>query len=149
MQIRAKHLGYQFGQIELRMATDGPLDEYQEVDIALDPYPYPGGGTTCDALYYGVPVITLAGRQHHARFGVSILQNVGLGNLVAESLAEYEELAVALAGEKNLLEKLHERLRQQMKQSPLMDAQSYVRDMEMAYEEIWSAWQRKSVAGKC
>ena len=68
---------------------------------------------------------------------------------MAESLAEYEELAVALAGEKNLLEKLHERLRQQMKQSPLMDAQSYVRDMEMAYEEIWSAWQRKSVAGKC
>ena len=140
---RARRVGYQADQLELRLSTDGPLQEYQELDIALDTYPYPGGGTTCDALYYGVPVITLAGHHHGARFGASILQNVGLGSLVADSPAAYVALASALAAEPQLLAKLHQVLPQKIEQSPLMDGRGYVQDIEAVYEKVWAVWMRQ------
>ena len=140
---RARRVGYQADQLELRLSTDGPLQEYQELDIALDTYPYPGGGTTCDALYYGVPVITLAGHHHGARFGASILQNVGLGSLVTDSPAAYVALASALAAEPQLLAKLHQVLPQKIEQSPLMDGRGYVQDIEAVYEKVWAVWMRQ------
>jgi predicted O-linked N-acetylglucosamine transferase (SPINDLY family) len=146
---RARRIGYQASQLELRMATDGLLQEYRELDIALDTYPYPGGGTTCDALYYGVPVITLAGKHHGSRFGASILKNLGLGNLVADTPEEYAALAITLAGETELLAKLHQILPERMKQSPLMDGPGYVREIEAAYETIWAAWLRQENPEEC
>ena len=76
-------------QIELRPASKTHLAEYLETDIALDTYPYVGGATTCDALYMGIPVITLAGSRHRTRFGLSMLKNVGLENCLAKTPDEY------------------------------------------------------------
>ena len=73
------------------------LNDYANIDIALDTFPYPGGGTTCDALYMGVPVITLAGERHNARFGLSLLHNVGLDECCAYTEDEYVERAVQLS----------------------------------------------------
>ena len=84
-------------KIEFRGESVNYLAEYNEVDIALDTYPYVGGGTTCEALYMGTPVITLVGDRPGARFGYSILKNLGLDDCIAASKAEYIEKAVALA----------------------------------------------------
>ena len=95
---------------------------------------------TCVALYMGVPVVTLAGTRHGARFGLSLLENVGIGELAAKNEQEYIEKAVALARDKELLTALHAQLRPMMQASPLMDGRNYVREMEAAYERIWGEW---------
>lgn len=116
------------------------LAHYADMDIALDTYPYPGGGTTCDALYMGVPVVTLVGARHNARFGYSLLMNVGLGELCAFSPEEYIEKAVALAGDAPRLQRYHLTLRRQMRRSPVMQAEDYMGDVERLYEKIYHAW---------
>ena len=113
---------------------------YADVDIALDTYPYPGGGTTCDALYMGVPVITLVGRRHNARFGYSLLMNAGLPELCAFTPEEYVAKAVALAGDKARLRRYHQVLRRQLLLSPVMQAEDYMGDVEAAYQRIYRQW---------
>ena len=110
------------------------------MDIALDTYPYPGGGTTCEALYMGVPVVSLYGQRHGSRFGYSLLNNTGLGELAAASEDEYVRIAVTLARDRELLKGLHTSLRQMMQKSSVMNAQGYVREAEEAYEKIWKDW---------
>lgn len=129
-------LGFALERVELRPATDTYMNEYLDMDIALDTYPYPGGGTTCDALYMGVPVVTLAGDRHSRRFGYSILKNVGLEELVAEELQAYVDKAVALASEGELLDILHKNLRDMLLKSPLMDEKAYVGEMETLYKYL-------------
>lgn len=116
------------------------LPSYSKVDIALDTYPYPGGGTTCDALYMGVPVITLVGERHNARFGYSLLMNIGLSECCAFSIPEYIEKAVALAKDGTRLSRYHQVLRRQMETSPLMQATNYMMEVETAYERIFQQW---------
>ena len=116
------------------------LQAYQQMDIALDTYPYPGGGTTCDALYMGVPVITLTGQRHNARFGYSLLMNAGLPELCACSLQEYEDKAVALAEDTRRLRRYHQVIRRQMRQSPVMQAVPYMMEVERLYTRIWLDW---------
>ena len=79
------------------------LAAYNRMDIALDPFPYPGGGTTCDALYMGVPVVTLAGESLGSRFGASLLENIGAGALVTHSEEAYIACAVSLANDAEML----------------------------------------------
>ena len=116
------------------------LNEYADMDIALDTFPYPGGGTTCEALFMGCPLVTLAGKRHGARFGYSILKNIGLEELAADSVENYIEIAVALAGDRDLLSYLQKNLRSIMQKSYLMNGENYVREVEAAYEEIWQRW---------
>ena len=106
---------------------------YSRVDIALDTYPYHGTTTTCEALWMGVPVVTLAGVTHVARVGVSLLHAVGLDDLVAERPEEYVATAVTLANDRQRLLYLRENLRQMMACSPLMDAAGVTREVEEAY----------------
>jgi len=130
-------------QIELRgsvLASTEHLAMYQEVDIALDPFPYNGTTTSCEALWMGVPVITLAGRTHAARVGVSLLSSVGLPELIADTPAAYLELAVRLAKDLDRLETLREGLRHKMQQSPLTDATGFTRSLESVYRMIWKKW---------
>lgn len=138
--LRAKKIGFTAKQLEIRGASMEYLSEYNDIDIALDTYPYPGGGTTCEALYMGVPVITLIGRRHGARFGYSILKNIGLEELGAATPADYIKIAVALATSPDLLSELHGQLRSMMQRSVLMNGETYVRDVEAAYEQIWQNW---------
>lgn len=133
---RLERLGFAAERIALRPATDTYMREYLEMDIALDTYPYQGGGTTCDALYMGVPVVTLLGDRHSRRFGYSILKNVGLEELVAEDLASYADKAVALAADAELLDILHKNLRGMLLKSPLMDEKAYVQEMETLYRYL-------------
>ncbi|MCE9620027.1 MAG: tetratricopeptide repeat protein [Planctomycetes bacterium] len=115
------------------------LDRYNSIDIALDPFPYNGTTTTCDALWMGVPVITLAGDRHAGRVGVSQLTNTGLPELVAKNRDEYVEIAATLAGDLPRLAALRKGLRRRLADSPLMDAERFTRNLERAYQTMWEA----------
>jgi protein O-GlcNAc transferase len=116
------------------------FDLYRLTDIALDPFPYAGGTTTCDAIWAGVPVVTLAGRTAVGRGGVSILSNVGAGELIASTTEEYVQIATALANDLPRLTTFRETLRSRMQNSPLMDRPRFARDVEDAYRRMWREW---------
>ncbi len=124
-------------RIELRGFSRDYLKEYLDMDIALDTFPYPGGGTTCDALYMGVPVITLSGQSHGERFGKSLLENVGLSEFVVYDKKSYFDLAVGLANEKEIINNFHIGLRHMMENSPLMNEKLYMHELETAYRDVW------------
>lgn len=116
------------------------LKGYGSVDIALDTFPYHGTATTCEALWMGVPVITLAGRHHVARVGVSILTNLGLTDLIAESPERFLQKALDLAQDLPRLTRLRAGLRKIMAQSPLTDSHAFTRAIEKAYRRVWRRW---------
>ncbi len=132
--------GIDMSRLLFELPDGSYLDRYQDVDILLDTYPYVGGGTTCDALYMGVPVISMYGRRHGTRFGYSLLKNTGIEELAVASAEEYVEKTVALARDTELLAALHQRIPQMFRQSPVMDAAGYMRDIQAAYEGIWRKW---------
>jgi protein O-GlcNAc transferase len=120
------------------------LKAYREVAVCLDPFPYNGVTTTCDSLWMGVPVVALAGRMSVSRQGVRLLRNVGLDELIAVTPEDYVRIATALAGDSTRLAALRAGLREQMRRSPLMDAQGCTRRMEAAYREMWDKWAARA-----
>jgi protein O-GlcNAc transferase len=114
-----------------------PVEDYYrcfaEVDIALDPLPYSGATTTCDALWMGVPVLTMAGTRPASRSAESILTTVGLSDWIAASPDEYLQKAVQAKD----LTALRSTLRERMRASPLMDEARFTRDLEEAYRRMW------------
>jgi predicted O-linked N-acetylglucosamine transferase (SPINDLY family) len=116
------------------------LEAYNRVDIALDTFPYHGTMTTCEALWMGVPVVTLAGCTHVSRVGVSLLRCAGLPELIAQSTEEYVSIAIGLAKDVPRLAELRSGLRRRIKASPLMDAPRFACDIEAAYRQAWRAW---------
>lgn len=141
---RLSILNYDLGRVEFRPYSPDYLEQYRDIDIALDTAPYNGGLTTCEALYMGVPVISLRGRTHGSRFGASILTNAGVRELIVENDINYVRRAVQLAESPKLLEAYHMGLRANMKRSPLMDTQGYMNELESAYREIWEKFCRTS-----
>ena len=139
---RLKKFGFDLERVELRGYTGTWLSEYADIDIALDTFPYTGGVTTCEALYMGVPVISLYGDRHGSRFGLSILKNVGLDELAVDSYDEYISRAVELAGDWELLTILRKNLRGMMKKSPLMDSDNYIREIQDAFIQILNNEQK-------
>lgn len=137
---RLLRLGAPLERVCLQGAAEDYLRAYAGIAIALDTYPYPGGATTCEALYMGVPVITLSGTRHGSRLGASILGSLGLSALVAQTPEEYIEKAAALSHDRLRLAKLHAGLRSRMEKAVLMDGADYMRHLEAAYDEIWHAW---------
>ena len=134
---RLKNFGFDLDRVEMRpFTTDQPLIEYNDVDIAPDTFPYTGGVTTCEALYMGVPVVSLYGERHGSRFGLSILKNIGLEELAVDSYDEYIARAVMLANDWELLTLLRKNLRPMMKKSPLMDSQLYLSEIQTAFKKI-------------
>lgn len=136
-----------YGIGEDRLDIRGPEDShqshlalYREMDIALDTFPYHGTTTTCEALWMGVPVVTLAGQSHISRVGVSLLTNVGLPELVTESEDEYVRVAVELARDLGRLVDYRANLRGKMRDSPLLDAPAFTRDLEAAFRQMWMTW---------
>jgi predicted O-linked N-acetylglucosamine transferase (SPINDLY family) len=126
-----------------RTSLPGYFARYAEIDIALDSFPCSGGTVTCDALWMGVPVVSLAGRTAMGRSGLSILSNVGLAELVAGAVDQYVQIAVELSRNTNQLRDLRAGLRDRMRGSPLMQAQQFARDVEAAFGSMW----RKSCEG--
>jgi protein O-GlcNAc transferase len=132
-----------------RLMVEGPVSRrqylaaYQRVDIALDPFPYPGGTTTVDALWMGVPVLTLAGDRFLSRQGVGLLMNVGLPQWVAISPEDYVDRAASHAKNLNELVDLRNGLRKQALGSPIFDTRRFARHFEVALREMWQRWCRK------
>jgi predicted O-linked N-acetylglucosamine transferase (SPINDLY family) len=116
------------------------LELYNSVDIALDPFPYNGGVTTCDALWMGVPVVTLAGSSYVSRQGVTLLNHLALPELIAATADEYIEIATRLAHDCTKLGALRGELRKRMEVSTLTNPQRFTRQLESAYRQIWSTW---------
>ena len=116
------------------------LELYHRLDIALDTFPYNGGVTTCDALWMGVPVVSLAGETSVARAGLSVLTNLGFPELAAHSESEYVNIAESLARDLPRLAQLRSTLRNRMENSVLMDAPRFARNVEAAYRSMWKRW---------
>jgi predicted O-linked N-acetylglucosamine transferase (SPINDLY family) len=121
------------------------LDLYNQVDIALDTFPYHGTTTTCEAMWMGVPVITQAGQTHVSRVGVSLLSSVGLEALIAASSEEYIQKAVDLANNKEQLQELRANLRHRMQVAPLTNASLITRSLEEAYRAMWRRFCEQSL----
>ena len=134
---RMKKLCFDLSRIELRPYSPDYLEQYHDIDVALDTAPYPGGLTTCEALYMGVPVVSMRGRTHGARFGASILKNAGVEELLMENDVNYVRRAVQLGRSPKLIQAYHGALRRQVEKSALMDAKQYMRELEQAYRDIW------------
>lgn len=122
------------------MDPSAHLRAFHRADIALDPFPYNGTTTTCEALLMGVPVVALRGESHRARVGASLLASAGLGDLVAASEDQYVEIAAGLASDPARLLSLHKGTRSAMLNSPVCDASGYARDFEHALRGAWRAW---------
>ncbi len=116
------------------------LAVYGDIDIALDPTPYAGVITTCEAMSLGIPVVTRAGDRLLGRYGATLLDSVGLGDLVAESDDAYVAIAVALARNPARLAQLRSTLGRRFAESPICDARSYARSVEEAYRRMWRSW---------
>ncbi len=116
------------------------LAQFNRVDVAVDPFPCSGGTSTCDALWMGVPTVTLRGHTAVGRGSVSILSNVGLANWIADTPEQYLSIAAEMAGDLPRLAELRSGLRKKMEQSPLMNAAQFAADMEAAYRSMWENW---------
>ncbi|MBQ1914826.1 MAG: hypothetical protein II178_06340, partial [Selenomonadaceae bacterium] len=124
------------GRVEVFPASMDYLERIGKTDIVLDTYPYTGGGMTAASLYMGTPVISLAGTRYGSRFGVSLLQSIGLQQCIARSPKEYVAKAVELARNEGRLTEMQNGLRERMEDSPLMDGKGYMRELEQAYRCI-------------
>jgi protein O-GlcNAc transferase len=113
---------------------------YHKIDIALDPFPYGGGTTTCDAMWMGVPTVTLRGRTAVGRGSASILSTVGLGDWISENPDQYLAIAISKAQDSSALAELRANLRAKMQESPLMNGKQFAADIEAAYRRMWEEW---------
>jgi protein O-GlcNAc transferase len=116
-----------------RQSTVDYLALHNRIDIALDTWPCAGGTTTCDALWMGVPVVTLAGERSFSRTGASVLSTARLPELVTESAERYVDCAIALAQDRERLAALRGSLRDRVAGSPLVDARRFAAALEAAY----------------
>ncbi|GEM_PF-2856196 len=135
-----KGLGVSPDRLEMVPFADSYGDHlaaYGRVDIALDCFPYNGTATTCEALWMGVPLVSLTGRSHVSRVSASILAQVGLGHLAAETQEAAVGAAVELAGDIQGLRDLRLTMRDRLSTSSLMDMTGFVRRLEEAYRQAW------------
>jgi predicted O-linked N-acetylglucosamine transferase (SPINDLY family) len=116
------------------------LGEYNDIDVALDPFPYSGGLTTCEALWMGVPTVTMPGESFASRHSASHLSNAGLADWVVPDRDRYVARAVAAAADLPALAALRAGLRAQVKASPLCDAPRFGRSLGAALRAAWRDW---------
>ena len=116
------------------------LNHYNKIDIALDPAPYSGGLTTCEALWMGTPVVTYPGATFGGRHSQSILSCAGLTETIADDFDQYVEFAVGLAEDIPRLAEISAGLRQQMAESPLIDGIAFAKKLSTAMQSIWKDW---------
>ncbi len=140
---RLVEAGVDSGRVVPLMTTRSQRDHfslYHMMDIALDTFPYNGTTTTVEALYMGVPVITLAGDRHASRVGASLLNRVGLPELVAKTPEEYVQIAVDLASDSDRLFFLRSTMRKRFEQSPLRDEEHFTYTVEQTFRKMWEIY---------
>jgi predicted O-linked N-acetylglucosamine transferase (SPINDLY family) len=123
--------------LDYAVTTEDTLAAYHRVDIALDTYPFNGATTTCQALWMGIPVITLVGQTPAARAGLSILSTVGFQEWIAYTPAEYLDICRKLCQNLEYLQNLRQQIRLRMQSSPVLDGGSYTRHLETIYQHLW------------
>jgi len=134
-----------FGVDPSRVETHGSsahrafLANYNDIDIVLDPFPYSGGLTTCEALWMGVPTVTLPGEIFASRHSASHLSNAGFPDWVAPDLPGYIDMAITRAGDMAGLAALRETMRERVRVSPLCDAPRFGRALALALRHAWTA----------
>ena len=137
-----KHRGIPKSRLSLR--GWGSLSDFlalgRAADIALDPYPFNGGVTTCHALWMGLPVVTLRGQSAASRVGYSILSGLNLKELAAHTSHQYRDIAIHLAQDPARLISLRASMRARMSTSALLDGAGLAREAETAYQAMWRAW---------
>ncbi|MDW8469427.1 MAG: hypothetical protein RML56_12790 [Burkholderiales bacterium] len=139
-QFRRRGIGQERLELRERSSHLDMLAEYGEVDIALDPFPFNGGMTTLEALWMGVPVVTLEGRGIVSRQTYSALANLGLTELAFPTREAYVAGAVELAEDRARLARLRSEIRPRMAASPICRAEEFTRDLEALYRAMWRAW---------
>jgi protein O-GlcNAc transferase len=129
-------------RLELRAATPHAemLGEYGAVDIALDPFPFCGGMTSCEALWMGVPIVTLPRSRPVSRQTLAFLTELGLADLAASDEADYVAIAATLAHDRDRLAALRAGMRDRMLKTPLRDRVRFTRALEAAYRTMWQHW---------
>jgi protein O-GlcNAc transferase len=127
-------------RVDMRSGGGAFLDSYNGVDIALDTFPYNGTTTTCEALWMGVPVVTLRGDRFVARVGASLLTNVGLGRMVGENPQQYIDRATALAKDPEQLASLRKEMRSNLADTPVYDQRTFTRHLEDLYTQMFREW---------
>ncbi|MBX3390126.1 MAG: hypothetical protein KF691_11825 [Phycisphaeraceae bacterium] len=135
--------GIERSRVDLEGETKGKADHmqmYGRIDVALDPWPYNGTTTTVEAMYMGVPVVTIAGNSHVSRVGVSLLSNVGLPDLIAADEADYLEKCAAIAADEPRRIELRSKLRSMVTGSVLCDHVGFTRRLESHYRQAWRDW---------
>jgi predicted O-linked N-acetylglucosamine transferase (SPINDLY family) len=139
---RLQDLGVALERIEFRGPTGlaDMMAEYAEVDIALDPVPYNGGTTSLQAMWMGVPVLTVAGGHFVSRMGASFMHAAGLPEWVASDDADLVRRAVALSQDRQALWALKQGLRQRLLALPAWDIDAYALDLQKAVRNMWAAW---------
>jgi len=143
---RMRRAGLDPDRVELAGFTPGRrehLAAVASVDVALDTFPYHGTTTTCESLWMGVPVVTLAGDRHASRVGVSLLQHLGLDTLIAHSPDQYVHIASNLANDSHLRRTWRHGLREMMRQAPLTDVPTFTRHLEEGYRMAWTEWSSR------
>lgn len=129
------------------VARDAHLATYGQVDIGLDPFPYPGITTTVEALWMGVPVVSLAGTTFMARQGVGLLTHAGLEDWLADSAEAYVATAVRHAADIEGLARLRAGLRSRLQASPVFDQHAFADDFEAMLRQLWRNWCAGQAAG--
>ena len=119
---------------------DAHMSLYDDIDIGLDPFPYNGTTTTCEALWMGVPVISLKGQVHASRVGASILNRVKLDDFVAESEDSYVRLAIEKAKQLGALNDIRLNLRQAMNASTLCNEENFTLELEGSFQNMWRTY---------
>jgi protein O-GlcNAc transferase len=114
--------------------------KFLQIDVALDTYPYAGATTTFDALWMGVPVLTLAGPTAASRGSLSILSNLGLNEWIAADHAHYRSIAATMAADSSRLANLRAEMRDRMRASPITNIRQYTASLEAAYRQMWLTW---------
>ncbi len=139
---RAAEHGIAGEQLDLRrfVPVEQAADTYHDIDIALDPFPFCGGMTSLDALWMGVPVVTLPRATIAGRQTASMLANLDLPELIAADEAGYVATAIELANDLDRLAALRSGLRERFRRSPLADYARFTRDLEQAFAAVWEVW---------
>lgn len=134
--------GIRRDRVELRGSNHyaAMLDEYGGVHVALDPFPFCGGLSSLDALWMGVPVVTLEQTLMAGRQTIAFLHNIGAPELIAATTDRYVRIAVELAGDRQRIARYRTMLRPAMQASPLMDYDGFTRNLETAWRGMWRAW---------